>query len=358
MIRFFRRIRQQLLTENKFSKYLLYAIGEILLVVIGIMIALYINNGNVQRITEGKIVEILKEIQNDLGKDILKADETIEYYRIRKSRITLILNDKLTYDDYKNSPLFSKFLILSARHIRLHDNGYINLMRNTNNIPNKYKPLINPLNEIYIYNKYEINKFDDKINGITDDFENILVTKHDWYYSGSTSVPISDEMIDYFSNPTYKNYAYRYAATGWVNLSSHLSQFRYNAVDVYLDIAKLIGNEDELPEYIDHNFEEIDSGILQQYAGIYNLMFIGNENPSISESKFRISVNESHLVYEALDNSGNNDHIYFKSIDKGYDKNGYEFEFIRNEDGTVWGCVRRRYFSLIARPINQYEKID
>jgi uncharacterized membrane protein YgaE (UPF0421/DUF939 family) len=44
MINFFRKIRQQLLTENKFSKYLIYAIGEILLVVIGILIALSINN--------------------------------------------------------------------------------------------------------------------------------------------------------------------------------------------------------------------------------------------------------------------------------------------------------------------------
>jgi hypothetical protein len=40
MLRFFRQIRQRLLTDNKFSKYLLYAIGEILLVVIGILIAL------------------------------------------------------------------------------------------------------------------------------------------------------------------------------------------------------------------------------------------------------------------------------------------------------------------------------
>lgn len=44
MLKFFRRIRQTLLSENKFSKYLLYAIGEIVLVVIGILIALAINN--------------------------------------------------------------------------------------------------------------------------------------------------------------------------------------------------------------------------------------------------------------------------------------------------------------------------
>lgn len=46
MIKLFRKIRQQLLTENKFSKYILYAIGEIILVVIGILIALQINNWN------------------------------------------------------------------------------------------------------------------------------------------------------------------------------------------------------------------------------------------------------------------------------------------------------------------------
>jgi len=49
MINFFRKIRQRLLTENKFSKYLLYGIGEIILVVIGILIALSINNWNEDR---------------------------------------------------------------------------------------------------------------------------------------------------------------------------------------------------------------------------------------------------------------------------------------------------------------------
>jgi hypothetical protein len=49
MIKFFRKIRQRLLSENKFSKYLIYAIGEIILDVIGILIALSINNWNENR---------------------------------------------------------------------------------------------------------------------------------------------------------------------------------------------------------------------------------------------------------------------------------------------------------------------
>ncbi|MFT7066002.1 MAG: hypothetical protein ACJAUO_001580, partial [Sediminicola sp.] len=59
MIKFFRKIRQKMLTENKFSKYLLYAIGEIILVVIGILIALSINNWNENRKESNLELEIL-----------------------------------------------------------------------------------------------------------------------------------------------------------------------------------------------------------------------------------------------------------------------------------------------------------
>ena len=46
MIKIFRTIRQRMLTENRFSRYFIYAIGEIVLVVVGILIALQVNNWN------------------------------------------------------------------------------------------------------------------------------------------------------------------------------------------------------------------------------------------------------------------------------------------------------------------------
>ena len=63
MIQFFRKIRQKILIENKLSKYLMYAFGEIILVVIGILIALQINNWNEERkanISENKALLALK----------------------------------------------------------------------------------------------------------------------------------------------------------------------------------------------------------------------------------------------------------------------------------------------------------
>lgn len=67
MLRFFRQIRQRLLTDNKFSKYLLYAIGEILLVVIGILIALQIGNWNEEIRKKTQEKELLINLLDDLS---------------------------------------------------------------------------------------------------------------------------------------------------------------------------------------------------------------------------------------------------------------------------------------------------
>ena len=83
MIKFFRKIRQKLLSENKFSKYLLYAIGEIVLVVIGILIALQINAWNQARLDKQSEGEFLMEIQENLNEDLEKINE-IRAYNKRK----------------------------------------------------------------------------------------------------------------------------------------------------------------------------------------------------------------------------------------------------------------------------------
>ncbi len=81
MIKFFRKVRHKLLTENKFSKYLLYAIGEIILVVIGILIALSINNKNQQNQMNISINKGLLEVQGNLVNDSLQLTTSIKSIR-------------------------------------------------------------------------------------------------------------------------------------------------------------------------------------------------------------------------------------------------------------------------------------
>lgn len=79
MIKFFRKIRQKLISENKFSKYLIYAIGEIVLVVIGILIALSINNWNEDRKLKQLKREYLYSLKRDLTADLTLLNEALFY---------------------------------------------------------------------------------------------------------------------------------------------------------------------------------------------------------------------------------------------------------------------------------------
>ncbi|MGB5402855.1 MAG: DUF6090 family protein, partial [Robiginitalea sp.] len=78
MLRFFRSIRQRLLTDNKFSKYLLYALGEIALVMIGILLALQVNNWNEERKQNHLETVYLNRLHNELKKDISTFSNEIQ----------------------------------------------------------------------------------------------------------------------------------------------------------------------------------------------------------------------------------------------------------------------------------------
>src|SRR5210317_586335 len=81
MIQFFRRIRQKLISQNRLSKYLLYAIGEIILVVVGILIALQINNWNENRKDQQVVQELYHNLISSLKTDsiaVVNIDSLIQ----------------------------------------------------------------------------------------------------------------------------------------------------------------------------------------------------------------------------------------------------------------------------------------
>jgi len=100
MIKFFRKIRQKMLTENKFNKYLIYAVGEIILVVIGILIALQINNWNEKHKEGSEELKILSEIQSNLKQSFKETKSVLHQNETDLKRYIYLLNhveQKLPY---------------------------------------------------------------------------------------------------------------------------------------------------------------------------------------------------------------------------------------------------------------------
>lgn len=134
MIKFFRKIRRQLLTENRFSKYLIYAIGEIVLVVIGILIALQVNVMNNNRSLERTKQIYYKQILGDLERDI----SFIKY-------VTVGLDStKVLYDSFFKSldkPNLSKDIIIfnlselsPINYLLKFENNTVETLENTGEI--------------------------------------------------------------------------------------------------------------------------------------------------------------------------------------------------------------------------------
>ena len=102
MLHFFHKIRQKLLTDNKFSKYLLYAVGEILLVVIGILIALQIDNWNEGIKQNKRELILLSELRSNLKTNVrnLESDIRLQTNSIRSFEYVLKLPDeRLPFND-------------------------------------------------------------------------------------------------------------------------------------------------------------------------------------------------------------------------------------------------------------------
>jgi len=92
MIKFFRNIRQSMLIEGKTSKYLKYAIGEIILVVIGILIALSINTHTENKKDREFELKMLKEIKTALISDKAHFEAMAKRMEVLKNRVDFFLN--------------------------------------------------------------------------------------------------------------------------------------------------------------------------------------------------------------------------------------------------------------------------
>lgn len=123
MINFFRRIRKKMADDNKPLKYMRYAIGEIILVVIGILIALQINNWNEIKKLRLRETNLLKELKTNLNTNIRNLEKDIEVQIEQTSYIDIVqlhlknrkpYNDSIGYYIYKGNPAPDVLLTSSA----------------------------------------------------------------------------------------------------------------------------------------------------------------------------------------------------------------------------------------------------
>lgn len=133
MIPFFRKLRKKFADNNQFVKYSRYAVGEIFLVVIGILIALQINNWNENRLKKATVKTYLSNLIQDLKVDQDLLNVMIERHNFKFYSMQYLLNmeGSNTYDPIadrkKNIPAFLKPNFWDAEIPKIYDKEFIQI---------------------------------------------------------------------------------------------------------------------------------------------------------------------------------------------------------------------------------------
>ncbi len=130
MIKIFRKIRQNLLSEGKAGKYFKYAFGEIILVVIGILIALQINNWNEDRKARVLEIVLLENIKKDLNLDTLDINFNLKYHSFFINEEKKLLNFLTNDLKFPESTIDYNAALTTPLLIVLHESTFANLQNN------------------------------------------------------------------------------------------------------------------------------------------------------------------------------------------------------------------------------------
>tara|TARA_R100000988_G_C3960972_1_gene146151 strand:+ start:109 stop:831 length:723 start_codon:yes stop_codon:yes gene_type:complete len=239
MIKFFRKIRQKLLTENKFSKYLLYAIGEIILVVIGILIALSINNWNETQKNQNDKKSVYSIIKTDLTTDIENIDKVLGSSVIRESFLKRIIDEDMTKDDYQDCKLCS-FILLGFPDIRLNTRG-VKLLEDNSAIFNSHQDSLSiEISNFYASSNTIINvALQEVINDYEDNFFYFKNNKA-WFKDYINFVK-NDDLLSYLlTSDDYMNRANTFYILYFKTYLGHLRDYKKGAQEIIEKINKKI----------------------------------------------------------------------------------------------------------------------
>ncbi|WP_437399077.1 DUF6090 family protein [Flagellimonas lutimaris] len=203
MLKFFRKIRKELIAEKKVSNYLLYAIGEIVLVVIGILIALAIDNANEQSIKREKEQIYLMGLRNEFETSQTKLKELITFnkqsYEDSKKILVYMVDSENLPDEQELANLLYNALAFDISFNP--NNSLLNEMINSGSLKDIANPRLRILLTNWVSNIEDISKQEmmlanerDKILDMFRSEENSIKTLYDLTgVSNELGIPTSSD---------------------------------------------------------------------------------------------------------------------------------------------------------------------
>ncbi len=221
MLKIFRNIRQNMIKDNKVSRYILYALGEIFLVMIGILLALQVNNWNETRKKNNELASVLRTIKYDLETDTLVAGQIARLYDTLKVKSNLIINKKLKKENYKDCPQCPSLTTFYAP-FNIQNKG-VELLKNISNQNTSQKDsLVTSIIQVHTLFKPLIEKNNQRLENEV--MKNLNELKeYSWFVDLSLG-KFNDDMVIYFTES--EDYRKRVALHNMLASDNHLAMIK------------------------------------------------------------------------------------------------------------------------------------
>lgn len=240
-MKLFRKIRQSMITKNKFRNYLIYAIGEITLVMIGILLALQVNNWKEEKSQRIELNNALRAVVSDMIADTTTATGIIKFYEENLENSQKIIDKKITLDNYREC-IQCINIVTIYQPFNIQTRGYERIKAISQRQTIENDSLIADITQVYSQLLPLINKSNERMeNEILSNFNDFK--KFDWFvdlFQGR----INQQMIEYFV--LSEDYRKRVAAHGVLAAGNHLAQiklYKANAEQILKRINERLKNE-------------------------------------------------------------------------------------------------------------------
>lgn len=227
---------------GKTGKYFKYAIGEIVLVVIGILLALQINNWNESRNKQQNLQNIYATIKTDLLEDIKNIDKLISETAPLEKDYVAIINKTRTKEDFKDCE-FCWYVNLGYSDIKLRNNG-ISLLLDFNKLNNSSNDSLTiALKNLYNRPVLDIETDMRELRSTNDDYLKTILNNKPWFPELTKTI-ITDDFIEYaITDIEYRNYATMNHFVLFKKFIPHLENYKSKGLELISLMNKRINND-------------------------------------------------------------------------------------------------------------------
>ena len=292
--------------DNRPLKYARYAIGEIVLVVVGILIALYINNWNELRKEHEKFNQVLAEVENELIANIQECREVYEtLYRVDSMAIQ-VLYDSLTIEDYRKVKYLDQFSQIGIQYHNpyVRSDAFKKLTENFSDLSKDQDSIVADLYTLYTERLQLLDKFSDESHSIV--MKNLyMYQEFPWYREFLFTKIRNEEMLHFFVNDQrHLNAIALYSEIVLGDARRIFERFEIQSLESYRKIFNYL--EKHNLKHNDSLHFEYDAQDYKHYLGVYKIFDVTDKDDVefLGDSTV-ISIENDKLYYTTYDKNGN-----------------------------------------------------